>query len=54
LKVIVQPADHSAIVAANGPAQFVPAAQLEQSRQQIGGRGDCLSGGWRRIRASLW
>jgi len=35
LKVIVQPADHSAIVAANGPSQFVPAAQLEQSRQQI-------------------
>ena len=35
LKVIVQPADRSAIVAANGPAQFVPVAQLEQSRQQI-------------------
>jgi type IV secretion system protein VirB9 len=35
LKVIVQPADRSAIVAANGPAQFVPATQLEQSRQQI-------------------
>ena len=35
LKVIVQPADRSAIVAANGPALFVPAAQLEQSRQQI-------------------
>jgi type IV secretory pathway VirB9-like protein len=35
LKVIVQPADRSAIVAANGPAQFVPAAQLEQSRLQI-------------------
>src|ERR1700733_8855366 len=35
LKVIVQPADRSAIVAANGPAQFVPAVQLEQSRQQI-------------------
>jgi type IV secretory pathway VirB9-like protein len=35
LKVIVEPADRSAIVAANGPPQFVPAAQLEQSRQQI-------------------
>ena len=35
LKVIVQPTDRSAIVAASGPAQFVPAAQLEQSRQQI-------------------
>jgi type IV secretion system protein VirB9 len=31
LKVIVEPADRSAIVAASGPAQFVPAAQLEQS-----------------------
>jgi type IV secretion system protein VirB9 len=35
LKVIVEPADHSAIVAASGPAQFVPAAQLEQSKHQI-------------------
>ncbi|MFZ0320001.1 MAG: TrbG/VirB9 family P-type conjugative transfer protein [Candidatus Sulfotelmatobacter sp.] len=33
LKVIVEPADRSAIVAASGPPQFVPAAQLEQSRQ---------------------
>src|SRR5258708_35755523 len=32
LKVIVEPADHSAIVAASGPPQFVPAAQLDQSR----------------------
>src|SRR6202167_3811695 len=36
LKVIVEPADHSAIVAASGPPQFVPAAQLEESRQQLG------------------
>jgi hypothetical protein len=35
LKVLIEPADHSSIVAANGPAQFVPAAQLEQSRQQL-------------------
>jgi type IV secretion system protein VirB9 len=35
LKVIVEPADHSAIVAASGPPQFVPAAQLEQSKQQV-------------------
>ena len=35
LKVIIQPADQSAIVAASGPPQFVPAAQLEQSRQQL-------------------
>ena len=35
LKVIVQPADQSAIVAASGPPQFVPAAQLEQSKQQL-------------------
>ena len=31
LKVIIEPADSSAIVAASGPAQFVSAAQLEQS-----------------------
>jgi type IV secretory pathway VirB9-like protein len=35
LKVIVEPVDHSSIVAANGPAQFVPAAQVEQSKQQL-------------------
>src|ERR1700742_4587571 len=33
LKVIVQPADRSAIVATNGPPQFVPAAQLAQSQE---------------------
>ena len=32
LKVLVEPADRSSIVAANGPPQFVPAAQLEQSK----------------------
>jgi type IV secretion system protein VirB9 len=35
LKVIIEPADRSAIVAASGPPQFVPAAQLEQSKQQL-------------------
>src|SRR5260370_23365061 len=35
LKGIVEPADRSAIVAAHGPPKFVPAAQLEQSRQQL-------------------
>jgi type IV secretory pathway VirB9-like protein len=35
LKVIVEPADRSAIVAARGPAQFVPAAQLDQSQQAL-------------------
>jgi type IV secretory pathway VirB9-like protein len=35
LKVIIQPADASNIVAANGPAKYVPAAQLEQAHQQI-------------------
>ncbi len=35
LKVIVEPADRSAIVATSGPAQFVPVAQLEQSQQQV-------------------
>src|SRR6185437_14737682 len=35
LKVLVQPADRSSIVAASGPPQFVPAAQLEQSKEQL-------------------
>src|SRR5246500_1042582 len=35
LKVIVEPADRSALVASSGPAQFVPAAQVDQSRQQL-------------------
>jgi type IV secretory pathway VirB9-like protein len=35
LKVLVQPADHSSIVASSGPPQYVPAVQLEQSRQQL-------------------
>ena len=35
LKVIVVPADQSSIVRSSGPAQFVPAAQLEQSQQAL-------------------
>jgi type IV secretory pathway VirB9-like protein len=35
LKVLVQPADQSAIVASSGPPQFVPAAQLAQSQEQL-------------------
>ena len=35
LKVIIQPADRSAIVAATGPPQFVPAAQLQESQQAL-------------------
>ncbi len=35
LKVLVEPADRSSIVASSGPAQYVPAAQLEQSKQQL-------------------
>jgi type IV secretion system protein VirB9 len=35
LKVLIEPADHSSIVAASGPPQFVPAAQLEQSQTQL-------------------
>ena len=35
LKVIIEPADGSSIVAASGPPQFVPAAQLEASKQQL-------------------
>ena len=33
LKVLIEPADHSSLVASSGPAQFVPAAQLEQSQR---------------------
>src|ERR1700739_5022606 len=29
LKVLIQPADHSSIVASSGPSQFIPAAQLD-------------------------
>ncbi|MFZ0661196.1 MAG: TrbG/VirB9 family P-type conjugative transfer protein [Acidobacteriaceae bacterium] len=35
LKVIVQPADRSSIIASSGPPQFVPAAQLAESKQQL-------------------
>jgi len=35
LKVLIVPADRSSIVASNGPARYVPAAQLEQSKQQL-------------------
>src|SRR5271170_4534327 len=29
LKVLIQPADHSSIIASTGPPQYVPSAQLE-------------------------
>jgi type IV secretion system protein VirB9 len=35
LKVLIEPADRSSIVASSGPAQYVPAAQLEQSKEQL-------------------
>ena len=35
LKVILQPADQSSITASAGPARYVPAAQLDQTRQQL-------------------
>jgi type IV secretory pathway VirB9-like protein len=35
LKVILQPADQSSIAASAGPAQYVPAAQLDQTKQQL-------------------
>jgi type IV secretory pathway VirB9-like protein len=35
LKMIIQPADRSALVASSGPVQFVPAAQFEESRQAL-------------------
>ncbi len=33
--MIVVPADRSSIVASDGPPQFVPAAQLDQSKEQL-------------------
>jgi type IV secretion system protein VirB9 len=35
LKVLIAPADRSSIVASAGPAQYVPAAQLQQSKQDL-------------------
>jgi type IV secretory pathway VirB9-like protein len=35
LKVLIVPADRSSIMASSGPAQYVPATQLEQSKQQL-------------------
>ncbi len=35
LKVLIVPADRSSIVASSGPARYVPAAQLEQLKQQL-------------------
>ena len=35
LKVLIEPVDRSSLVASSGPPQFVPAAQLEQSREQL-------------------
>jgi type IV secretion system protein VirB9 len=35
LKILIQPADASSILASGGPPQFVPAAQLEESKQQL-------------------
>ena len=35
LKVIVQPADQSSLTASAGPSQYVPAAQLDQAKQQL-------------------
>jgi type IV secretory pathway VirB9-like protein len=35
LKVLIEPADRSSIVASSGPPQYVPAARLAQSREQL-------------------
>ena len=35
LKVLVEPADRSALIASSGPAQFVPAVQLAQSQAAL-------------------
>ena len=35
LKVLIEPADHSSIVASGGPSKYVPAAQVEEMQQQL-------------------
>ena len=35
LKVMIEPADHSSIVASNGPSQYVPAAQVQHMQEQL-------------------
>jgi type IV secretory pathway VirB9-like protein len=35
LKVLIQPADRSSIIASTGPSQYIPASQLEQSKQEL-------------------
>jgi type IV secretion system protein VirB9 len=35
LKVLIEPSDRSSIVASSGPPQYVPAAQLVQSKQEL-------------------
>jgi type IV secretory pathway VirB9-like protein len=35
LKVMIEPADRSSIVASNGPAQYVPAAQVQHMQEQL-------------------
>ena len=35
LKVLIQPADESSIVASSGPAQYVPAAQVQHMQAQL-------------------
>ena len=57
LKVLIEPADRSSIVAASGPPQFVPAAQLEQSKQQYSALESCLCmarRSWHQCSGSLW
>ncbi len=35
LKVMIEPADRSSIVASSGPSQYIPAAQVQQMQQQL-------------------
>lgn len=35
LKVMIEPADRSSIVASSGPSQYVPAGQVQQMQQQL-------------------
>ena len=53
LKVLVQPVDRSSIVASSGPPQFVPAAQLEQSREQLAAVQSAYHAGGGRVQERL-
>jgi hypothetical protein len=53
LKVIIEPADRSSIVAASGPPQFVPPPNWKQSKQQLPLSSRTLPRRWMNTRAPI-